>query len=278
LTLPAVHAGRASPFGSDLALRAVSALVLAVVAFTGAWFGGWLAGLVVAAAIVVVHLEWIGLTGDQHRPMLLFTSGLVVAVAVATAGFPGSALILVLALIVTAGATSRDPWRPSGVGYAATLGFGVLLICLSPAFSRTATVFLLIVVSATDTGAFFAGRLIGGARLWPALSPNKTWAGAIGGLVAGVVAGGIVAEVAGLPMSWVLLAVAFALALVAEGGDLFESWVKRRFGAKDSGRLVPGHGGFMDRVDGLTAAAGLAALIGWLHGGAGNIAGGLVAW
>ena len=79
-------------------------------------------------------------------------------------------------------------------------------------------------------------------------------------------------------MSWVLFAVAFALALVAEGGDLFESWVKRRFGAKDSGRLVPGHGGFMDRVDGLTAAAGLAALIGWLHGGAGNIAGGLVAW
>ena len=278
MTLRAVHAGRANPFGGDLAVRVASAVVLAAFAFAGAWIGGWLAALVVAVAVVVVHLEWSSLTGDQREPALLLTAGLVLAIAVATAGYPGLALILVLVLIVAAGATSRSPWRPSGVAYAAVLGFGVLLVCLSPAFNRSATVFLLIVVWATDTGAFFAGRLIGGAKLWPSLSPNKTWAGAIGGLVAGVVGGAIVAEVAGLPVSLPLLAVAFSLALASEAGDLFESWVKRLFGAKDSGRLVPGHGGFMDRVDGLTAAAGLAALIGWFHGGAGDIAGGLVSW
>jgi phosphatidate cytidylyltransferase len=158
------------------------------------------------------------------------------------------------------------------------LGFGLLMLRLSPEEGRQATFFLLAVVSGTDTGAYFAGRTIGGPKLWPAISPNKTWAGAVGGLAMGLVAGLAVAAVFAVPVGPPLVAVAAVLSIAAQAGDLFESWVKRRFGAKDSGNIVPGHGGLMDRVDGLTFAAALAVLGGWLHGGAGDLAGGLLRW
>ncbi len=130
---------------------------------------------------------------------------------------------------------------------------------------------------ATDTGAFFAGARHCGAKLWPVVSPNKTWAGAIGGLVAGALAGFIVLALRHVAFGLPLAAIVVLLSIASQGGDLFESFVKRRFGAKDSGRLVPGHGGLMDRVDGLAVAAGLAAVIGWLHIAA-DPGQGLLAW
>jgi phosphatidate cytidylyltransferase len=137
---------------------------------------------------------------------------------------------------------------------------------------------LFAIVWATDTGAYFIGRLIGGPKLWPAISPKKTWAGAVGGLVAGAAVGTGAAMAFGADFTVLTVAVTAVLSISAQAGDLFESWVKRRFGAKDSGRLVPGHGGLMDRVDGLASAAVAAVVVGWLAGRGGDVTVGLLPW
>ncbi len=110
----------------------------------------------------------------------------------------------------------------------------------------------------TDIGAYFAGRAIGGPKLAPSISPNKTWAGLIGGMISAALAGWAWTQYVMLPVSLIWLAPAFAAA--AQGGDLFESWLKRRAGAKDSGSMLPGHGGILDRLDGLVVVATLTAL------------------
>ena len=115
-----------------------------------------------------------------------------------------------------------------------------------------------VVTWTTDIGAFFAGRVIGGPKLAPSISPNKTWAGLVGGMVSAGLAGWAWTEYVMLPTTLIWLAPVFAAA--AQGGDLFESWLKRRAGAKDSGSLLPGHGGILDRLDGLVVVATLTAL------------------
>ena len=124
------------------------------------------------------------------------------------------------------------------------------------------TLALLLAVWSSDVGAFAAGRAIGGPRLAPSISPGKTWAGVAGGLVAAAVAGGLVAAGTGRPVGMGALA-GLVLAMAAQAGDLAESAAKRRFGVKDSGRIIPGHGGLLDRLDGLVAAAPVAALWAW---------------
>jgi phosphatidate cytidylyltransferase len=114
--------------------------------------------------------------------------------------------------------------------------------------------------------------------LWPRISPNKTWSGAVGGLIGGLAGGVAVAYASGLGRLESLGVIALALSLVAQAGDLFESAVKRRFGAKDAGRIIPGHGGLMDRLDGFLFAAAAAAAIGILHAGTGAAAYGLLLW
>jgi phosphatidate cytidylyltransferase len=129
----------------------------------------------------------------------------------------------------------------------------------------------------TDIGGFFAGRGIGGPKLWPRISPKKTWAGAVGGFAASlVVAAGFAAF--GLGKSVPLLLTGAALSIVSQLGDLFESAVKRRFGVKDSSNLIPGHGGLMDRLDGFVAAVVLAAIFGALRGGMDGAGRGLMIW
>jgi phosphatidate cytidylyltransferase len=133
------------------------------------------------------------------------------------------------------------------------------------------------VVWATDIGGYFAGRSIGGPKLWPRISPNKTWAGAIGGFAASiVVAAGFVAFRLGETVP--LLVLASVLSIASQLGDLFESAVKRRFGVKDSSRIIPGHGGVLDRLDGFVAAVVLAAIFGLLRGGVDGVGRGLMVW
>ncbi|MGA9009357.1 MAG: phosphatidate cytidylyltransferase, partial [Xanthobacteraceae bacterium] len=141
-----------------------------------------------------------------------------------------------------------------------------------------ALLFLFAVVWATDIFAYLVGRSIGGPLLWPRLSPNKTWSGAFGGFLGGVAAGVAVAYASGGTRGAVAGALAFALSLVAQCGDLFESAIKRRFGVKDTGHLIPGHGGVMDRLDGFLVAALAAVLIGILRQGVAAPARGLLAW
>lgn len=125
----------------------------------------------------------------------------------------------------------------------------------------------LTVVWMTDIGAYCCGRLIGGPKLAPAISPNKTWSGAIGGLLIGTASGALLLTAVGITATPNVLAASLAIAVLTEIGDLFESWLKRKYHVKDSGGLIPGHGGVMDRFDGLWAAAPLAALLCFVFGG-----------
>ena len=148
---------------------------------------------------------------------------------------------------------------------------------LDQAWGFTALMFVLLIVWMTDIGGYFAGRGIGGPKLWPRVSPKKTWAGAVGGLVLSLlVAVAFAAE--GLGRMLPLLLLATVLTVVSQLGDLFESAVKRRFGVKDSSHIIPGHGGLLDRLDGFVAAIVLAAIFGFLRAGADGVGRGLMVW
>jgi phosphatidate cytidylyltransferase len=141
-----------------------------------------------------------------------------------------------------------------------------------------AVIVLFGIVWATDIFAYLVGRTIGGPKLASRFSPKKTWAGAVGGVLAGVLAAVVIAKLAGLAGLRTIAIIAAILSLAAQAGDIFESMVKRRFGVKDSSRLIPGHGGLMDRLDGFTAAALVAALIGLARGGLEAPARGVLLW
>lgn len=263
--------------GRELSVRLGSALLLAAFALGAAVLGGWAAAIVIAAAAAVVHFEWVSITEGAFWPAAAFTAALVATFIVFTAGERELALIVAGAVIVLAAMTARGPWRAAGVLYATIFGFGLLAVRLSAPSGLVALLFVFAVVWAGDTGAFFVGRGVGGPKLWPRVSPNKTWSGAVGGIVAGVVAGLVVLAIARLPLSPMAALVAALLSVASAVGDLFESALKRAFGTKDSSRLIPGHGGLMDRVDGLIAAAGIGALVGFVHAGA-DVGQGLVSW
>jgi phosphatidate cytidylyltransferase len=161
-------------------------------------------------------------------------------------------------------------WVALGIVY---IGVPVAAILWLRDQDRETAFWLLLVVWATDIMAYTAGRLIGGWKLMPQVSPKKTWAGLIGGVIGAAIVGGLVADGLHLAIdAWLLAAASAVLALVSQAGDLFESAVKRHFHAKDSGALIPGHGGILDRIDGLMAAAPAAAVFCLLLGG------GITAW
>jgi len=179
----------------------------------------------------------------------------------------------------------RRIWAIAGFGYAAVAELASILLRLDPKMGFTALMFVLLVVWATDIGGYFAGRSIGGPKLWPRVSPKKTWAGALGGFVASLaVAAGFAALDPNkadpqlmLQMTSLLLLGA-VLSIASQLGDLFESAVKRRFGVKDSSHIIPGHGGLLDRLDGFVAAVALAGIFGLLHGGVDGVGRGLMVW
>ena len=156
-------------------------------------------------------------------------------------------------------------------------GAAVLVLRADAQHGALAVLWLLAVVWSTDIAAYFCGRLIGGPKLWPSVSPNKTWSGSIGGALFGTIAGLVTLHLAGVPLGWPAAPVALMASIVSQGGDLFESSMKRRFGVKDSGHLIPGHGGLMDRLDGFIAAAAFALVVGLLRDPA-TPAAGLLVW
>ena len=174
----------------------------------------------------------------------------------------------VLASLLDCKIGGQGSWAPAGLAYAGLSGVSLAWLRDGDQAGLLAILFLFAVVWATDIAAYFVGRSLGGPKLAPSISPGKTQSGAIGGTIGGVAAGMALAASAGLGNLPLLAVVAFLLSIVSQIGDLFESWVKRRHGVKDSGTLIPGHGGVMDRVDGLVAAAFALYAIGLMLGSA----------
>ena len=268
---------------SELILRVCSALVLAPLAVVTAYYGGWAFAAFWGAAAVGTFVEWTSLMAIRRSRsvMAVGSAALALAVILAAAG-RGVAALLVLAAgtigVAVLAPADRRVWIATGVAYAGAIAAAPVVLRSDPQYGFAAIIFLFAIVWGTDTAAYFGGRIIGGPKLVPRLSPHKTWAGALVGLLGAMIAGLIVAQAAKLPGPLAIAVLTAFLSICAQGGDLWESVLKRRFGAKDSGRLIPGHGGLMDRLDGFVAAGVVAMLIGIARGGLEAPGRGLLVW
>lgn len=267
------------PDGSmaDLGPRVLSAVVMAAIALVALQAGPVVFDILVAVGAAVLAWEWTRLCGGGRFGWTGVVQAVAV-VAVVTAAWVASPAIGV-ALIVAGCLGDYVAARLSGRVHPRWIAAGTVYIglpCIAlvwlrggePA-GRQVILWLMLTVWATDTGAYFFGRLIGGPKLAPRLSPKKTWAGLIGAALSAAIVGFVFPSFdAGAPSPPVLALIGALTAVVAQGGDLAKSSVKRRFGAKDSSHLIPGHGGLFDRVDGLLAAGLVLALCQWATGGA----------
>jgi phosphatidate cytidylyltransferase len=254
-----ISSSAASAPQHDLALRVASAVVLAPLALGTAYVGGWSFAAFWAAAALAVWWEWDRLVDPAGSRGAYVTGAcaLVIELLLLGTGRTGIALLIAFlgALAAAVMAAKNSAWVGAGVLYASGLLIAPVFIRDQSAGGFAAIVFLFAVVWATDICGYFAGRAIGGPKLAPSVSPKKTWAGAVGGML-GALAGGLAVAILLAAMPLLKAAVtALALSVVAQAGDLFESKVKRLFEAKDAGALIPGHGGVMDRVDGFVVAA-----------------------
>jgi phosphatidate cytidylyltransferase len=253
--------------------------VLGPAALACIWLGAEPWTLLIAVAVAVLTWEWVHLCGLRTRVL----PGMAVPVAVLASGVlavaehPRAALLALLvgwALTWWTARRMRGPDRPqqpagwlaAGVLYIGIAGIALIELRHDNYAGRANVLFLFLVVWASDIGAYMAGRAFGGPKLAPSISPNKTWSGAAGGLAAAVVVG--VAAAAALAPGGASRAAAVAamLGVMAQAGDLLESWIKRRFDVKDTSSLIPGHGGLLDRLDGVIAAAPAAALLAFALG------------
>jgi phosphatidate cytidylyltransferase len=283
----------ASKLGSanNLVLRVASAAVLGPLVLVLAYIGGWLFFLLCAAAAAGVLWEWTKLVADRADARILLPgfSALLFALLLTALDEPGAAAgMIFIGAALAAGVMAawprrfpaRNPlvWGSCGILYAGVAYLGPALIRRDAAWGFVAVLFVAMTVWTTDISAYAVGRTLGGPLLWPRISPNKTWAGAVGGVLGGVAAGTSVAYASGVDKLVAVGVVAFVLSVLTQAGDLFESAVKRRFGAKDAGSLIPGHGGLMDRLDGFLLAAFVALLIGILRQGPDAPGQGLLVW
>ncbi len=216
---------------SGLAIRSASAAILALVFAIVLWKGGWIFTWFVVLAALMMIREWNTIT--EHGGALWRFAGLFYV------SIPCASII----------------WLRS-VNFIEGMYTGVYLV-----------LYPILLVVATDIGAYFAGRQIGGPKLAPAVSPNKTWAGLGGGVVAAGAVGGLAMLFVPYPTSAIgSIILGMVIAVIAQSGDLFESWLKRKAGVKDSGTLIPGHGGLLDRIDGLIPTLPIFAILVALSG------------
>lgn len=276
---------------SDLGPRLMSAAVLLILAVVGLYVGSYLFAALVGAVFAGCYREWERMV--TLKPLTPVGIALIALLALSALihpafGIVGSVAVLAVAVVAALvdGTESRS-WRVAGVVF-----YGIVILALLAVRGDAtwnipgsfdaglwAGVFLGTVVWATDTGAYFTGRQVGGEKLAPDISPSKTWSGAIGGLALGTLAGLVVwLLVAAQSPWWIGLAIAGAVSILAQAGDLTESAIKRRFRVKDSGDIIPGHGGLMDRLDSLTYSALFLCALGLLHAGPGSVATGILFW
>ncbi len=270
------------PFGADFWPRIGSAVILVPVALVGLYLGGIWFALLVGAVFAGGHHEYQAMTGGK-RPGL-YDHVLTALMPLSAIGYmvlgPFTGLMLIafglgFALV---GGGGRRWWDVAGLAFFATVVLVLIAIRGAGMTGFYAGLFLGATVWLTDTGAYFTGRLLGGAKLSPDISPSKTWSGAFGGLLTGT-ALALVAWMMATPSPWWIGALfGIALSIIGQIGDLAESGLKRRFRIKDSGDFIPGHGGFMDRIDSLSFAALALFAIGLWHAGWPEIARGFLYW
>jgi phosphatidate cytidylyltransferase len=255
------------PGQSELRTRVVSAAILAPVAIAAVIAGGLPFAALVTLVAAIAFWEWTAVVEAYDMPatrwaaLALLVAGLL-ALALVRASWASAVIAGPVLFFVAIGIfLPRLRWLSRGMAYVAVPSAAFIVLRQAEPFGWAAILFILIVVWATDIAAYFGGRTLGGPKLWPRVSPKKTWSGALTGLAAAVAAGGLMVALTGAGDFRAGLALAVPLSIAAQAGDLFESAVKRRFGAKDSGTIIPGHGGVLDRVDGLFGAATLAWLI-----------------
>lgn len=248
---------------ADLRIRALSAGVLAPAAIACIWLGGHAWAALVAVAAGGLAYEWATLCDGRpwRFPGVVLPIAVLAAVLIAAIDLDRWAIAVLVIGSAASWACSGRRAMGAGVIYIGLASVALVWLRSDDIAGRSNVLFLITVVWASDVGAYAAGRLLGGPKLAPVISPGKTWSGAAGGLLAAAVVGGGVAHVL-LPGQLGMAAiVAVLLGIASQGGDLLESAIKRRFKVKDSGWLIPGHGGLLDRLDGLLTAVPAAAVL-----------------
>jgi phosphatidate cytidylyltransferase len=275
------HQPAAAKPSSNLFIRVIAALILAPLTIMVVFAGGWLWILLVTAVAVGLFYEWHAIVNAKREPRV-FAVGVIGLELIGLAlwfGWNGVAFVtaVIAPTLIALLSSEKRGWNVGGFVYAAAALIASVLVRLDPAIGFYALVFPLLIVWVTDIGGYFAGRTFGGPKLAPRISPKKTWAGAIGGLVLS-----IVIALAAAWLGWgrlvPLLVVGILLSIVSQFGDLFESWVKRQFDVKDSSQIIPGHGGLLDRLDGFVAAIVFAAIFGFMRAGLDGVGRGFMMW
>ena len=255
-----------APLGPDFRLRLLSGLGMGAIATAFVFTGTVPFVVLVVVVALLLSWEWSRLVHGPEADTVLavhlaaaFAAAVLAAFELVGLGLLALAIGAILAMVLSLGRNSV--YAAMGVFYAGLPAIAIIWLRSDATLGLLAVVFLILVIITADTAAFISGRLLGGPKLWPRVSPNKTWAGLIGAVLASAVVGACFwfAVTDASPIR--LAGTAAVLAFVAQAGDLAESALKRRFGAKDTGNLIPGHGGIMDRVDGLVAGASAAGLM-----------------
>jgi phosphatidate cytidylyltransferase len=267
---------------SELVKRVLSGVVMAAVSIGAAVYGGWPFALIWTGASLAVAFEWQRLVRREayRLPFSLAAAAVLLAGAGAWLSMP-LLLLAAVAVAVLMGALTASELRRetlAGVAYAAGLCASVIL-CRGMGYNGfIVIIWLFAAVWGTDILAYFTGRSLGGPKLWPSVSPKKTWSGALGGLAGGMLIACLLLSGFGVSLKPQHIMLSAAFSILTQMGDLFESALKRRYGVKDSGALIPGHGGFMDRLDGFIFAVIAAAAFGAWRGGFTGVPAGLLQW
>ena len=259
-----------------LKTRILSAIVLAPPALAAVWFGGFSFTALVAVVAILMGWEWDRVSNKAFGPAGIITSGAGFGASLIALSHPDIGLLIVAAGAVATGVLGfvqegrrKAGWQMLGTIYVGLPCVGLVWLRGDGDLGRAVIIWLFLIVWATDIGAYAFGRTVGGPLLAPRISPNKTWAGLLGGMGCAGLLGVLLVTQFEPARTFQVLGLSVILAVVAQLGDLAESRFKRLFGVKDTSQIIPGHGGVLDRLDGLLAAGAVLAALVWLQGGVG---------
>lgn len=260
--------GSGAPASGALRARIISASIMAPLALAAVWFGGWAYHAMVLAGALMLTYEWdrlcegngFGAVARLHGAVVLLAVGFAMAEMFATSLFMVG-LGAVASFAFAQATERRRRWPLLASPYICIPCIALIWLRDDTLIGRDITFWLLATVWATDIGAFAVGRTLGGPKLAPRFSPAKTWSGLVGGMLSAALAGYGVTAAFGISNQVILVGLSLVIAAWSQVGDITESALKRHFGAKDSGSIIPGHGGFLDRLDGLLFAAPATAVI-----------------